>query len=75
MAALSGFSDIAFAWNFDNYRTLWDPLYGEVFGRTLGLAFFGTVTTLLIGFPFAYWLATRVAPRWRVEKPSDSLGS
>ena len=57
LAALSGFSDIAFAWNLDNYRTLWDPLYGEVFGRTLGLAFFGTVTTLLIGFPFAYWIA------------------
>ena len=57
LAALSGFSDIAFDWNLDNYRALWDPLYGEVFIRTLGLALFGTATTLLIGFPFAYWIA------------------
>ncbi len=49
-AALSGFSDIAFVWNLDNYRTLWDPLYADVFRRTIGLAFFGTVTTLLSGF-------------------------
>jgi spermidine/putrescine transport system permease protein len=28
-----------------------------VFLRTLGLAAFGTAATLLVGFPFAYWLA------------------
>ncbi len=56
-AALSGFSDIVFAWNLDNYRALLDPLYGDVFRRTVGLALFGTLTTLLIGFPFAYWIA------------------
>ena len=57
LAALSGFSDTAFVWNFDNYRALWDPLYADVFRRTAGLALFGTLTTLLIGFPFAYWIA------------------
>jgi spermidine/putrescine transport system permease protein len=56
-AELSGFSDVAFTWKLDNYRYLWDPLYGEVFLRTLGLAAFGTAATLAIGFPFAYWLA------------------
>jgi spermidine/putrescine transport system permease protein len=56
-AALSGFSDIAFVWNLDNYRALWDPVYGDVFRRTVGLALFGTLTTLLVGFPFAYWIA------------------
>ena len=56
-AELSGFSDIVFNWNLDNYRALWDPLYGDVFRRTFGLALFGTATTLLIGFPFAYWIA------------------
>jgi spermidine/putrescine transport system permease protein len=58
---LAGFSDITWAWNLENYKYLWDPLYGEVFLRTLGLAFFGTAATLAIGFPFAYWLA-RYAP-------------
>ena len=56
-AALSGFSDFAFVWNLDNYRALWDPVYADVFRRTVGLALFGTLTTLLIGFPFAYWIA------------------
>ena len=61
-AEISGFADVAFTWNLENYRYLWDPLYGQVFLRTGGLALFGTVTTLLLGFPFAYWLA-RYAPR------------
>lgn len=54
---LSGFTDIAWTWNLANYRYLWDPLYGEVFVRTLVLALFGTAATLALGFPFAYWLA------------------
>ena len=58
---LAGFTDIAWTWNLANYTYLWDPLYGEVFLRTLGLALFGTAATLAIGFPFAYWLA-RYAP-------------
>ena len=56
-AELSGFSDIAFAWNLENYQALWDPLYADVFRRTFGLSLFGTLATLAIGFPFAYWLA------------------
>jgi spermidine/putrescine transport system permease protein len=54
---LSGFAGIAWTWNIENYRYLWDPLYGEVFLRTAGLAAFGTAATLLVGLPFAYWLA------------------
>jgi spermidine/putrescine transport system permease protein len=54
---LAGFAGIAWTWNIENYRYLWDPLYGQVFLRTLGLAAFGTAATLLVGFPFAYWLA------------------
>ena len=60
---LSGFSDIAWTWNVENYRYLWDPLYGEVFVRTAGLALFGTAATLAIGFPFAYWLARYARPK------------
>jgi ABC-type spermidine/putrescine transport system permease subunit I len=52
-----GFTEIAYTFNLDNFRDLWDPLYGEIFLRTLGLAFYGTVATLLIGFPLAYNLA------------------
>ncbi len=56
-AQLSGFVGVEFAWNLDNYRYLWDPVYRDIFVRTLGLAGFGTAVTLLVGFPFAYWLA------------------
>ena len=56
-AELSGFAGFAYAFSLDNYRELWDPLYGHVFLRTLGLAAFGTAATLVIGFPLAYYLA------------------
>jgi spermidine/putrescine transport system permease protein len=53
-----GFSDVAFTWNVENYRYLFDgPLYVDIFKKTLVLAGVGTVLTLLIGFPFAYYLA------------------
>jgi spermidine/putrescine transport system permease protein len=54
---LVGFSGIAYTFNLENYRDLWDPLYRDIFVRTLGLALYGTVMTLLIGFPMAYYLA------------------
>ena len=53
-----GFSDVAFTWNVENYRYLFDgTLYVDIFQKTLVLAAVGTVLTLLIGFPFAYYLA------------------
>jgi spermidine/putrescine transport system permease protein len=55
---ISGFSDVKFAWNLENYRYLFDgPLYVDIFQKTLVLAFVGTALTLAIGFPFAYYLA------------------
>jgi spermidine/putrescine transport system permease protein len=59
----SGYTDIVYTFSLENFRYLWDPLYGDVFLRTLGLAVFGTAATLLVGFPFAYYLA-RYA-RWK----------
>jgi spermidine/putrescine transport system permease protein len=58
-----GYTDIVYTFSLENFRYLWDPLYGDVFLRTFGLAVFGTVATLLVGFPFAYYLA-RYA-RWK----------
>jgi spermidine/putrescine transport system permease protein len=52
-----GYTGILYTFSLDNFTYLWDPLYGRVFLRTLGLAFFGTVATLLVGFPVAYYLA------------------
>ena len=52
-----GFSEIAYTFTLENFRELWEPVYGEVFLRTLELAFVGTAATLLVGFPLAYYLA------------------
>jgi spermidine/putrescine transport system permease protein len=52
-----GFSAIAYTFNLQNFEDLWDPLYGRIFLRTFGLALFGTIATLLVGFPVAYYLA------------------
>ena len=62
-AQLSGFVGVEFAWNLDNYRYLWDPLYRHSSSAPWAWPRFGTVVTLLVGFPFAYWLARYAAAR------------
>ncbi|MEW6716893.1 MAG: ABC transporter permease [Chloroflexota bacterium] len=36
-----------------------DPLYLRIFGRTLYIAFITTIVSLLIGYPMAFWIASR----------------
>ena len=58
-----GYSDIAYTWTLDNYRYLWDDfvgdlhLYRDIFLETLKLSVIGTLSTLVIGFPLAYYIA------------------
>ncbi|HZA60181.1 MAG TPA: ABC transporter permease [Actinomycetota bacterium] len=59
-AQKSGFFDITFGFYTDSFQRLWDPLYLGIYRNSLTMALIGTVGCLLIGFPFAYWLATRV---------------
>lgn len=58
-----GFSEVAYHLNLENYADLVDPLYAKVFVRTLELAAVGTLLTLVIGFPLAYYIA-----RWGRRK-------
>jgi spermidine/putrescine transport system permease protein len=44
----------------ENFAELWDPLWLQIYGDTFLMAAAGTVGCLLVGYPFAYWLATRV---------------
>jgi spermidine/putrescine transport system permease protein len=55
-----GFFNITFGLYGQNFARLWDPLYLNIYRNTLLLAAAGTIGCLLIGYPFAYWLATRV---------------
>ncbi len=43
----------------DSYQQLADPLYVDVFLVTLRMALIGTLACLIVGYPLAYFLATR----------------
>lgn len=53
-------------WTFTlaNYQRLANEIYLGVLWRSLWLAFITTVACLLIGYPLAFFIATR-SPRWR----------
>jgi spermidine/putrescine transport system permease protein len=46
-------------WNLDAYNKLGEPIVRNIMFRSLWLAILTTVICLLIGYPFAYYLATR----------------
>lgn len=46
-------------WNLDAWRRVFTPLVGQVFLRSLVLALITTCICLLVGYPFAYYIATR----------------
>ncbi len=46
-------------WNLDSYAKLGEPIVRDILFRSLSLALVTTVICLLIGYPFAYFLATR----------------
>ena len=48
-----------------NYGNTFSDAFVSTFWATLRVALTGTFLCLLIGFPVAYWLATRVSTRWR----------
>jgi spermidine/putrescine transport system permease protein len=59
-ASRSGFFDITFGLYPENFQRLWDPVFVRIYRNTLFMSLVGTLGCLAIGYPFAYWLATRV---------------
>ena len=53
-------------WNFTlvNYQRLFDGLYLGILWRSVSTAIVATALCLLLGYPFAYYLA-RYQPKWR----------
>ncbi|HEV2030378.1 MAG TPA: ABC transporter permease [Candidatus Dormibacteraeota bacterium] len=59
------YGGIEYTFNLGNYpQLLTHPIYLRIFLNTMGMAFSGTLLCLLVGFPLAYFLATR-AGRWK----------
>lgn len=51
--------------SFDRYFEATDPTFISTFWNTLQIAGIGTLICLLIGVPFAYWMAVKVPAKWR----------
>ena len=59
------YGGIEYRFNLGNYPQLFSsPIFLRIFLNTMGMAFSGTLLCLLVGFPLAYFLATR-AGRWK----------
>ena len=53
-------------WTFDNYRYFFSvPTYVSTMWATVWVSVAATALTLLIAFPFAYWLARYVPKRYQ----------
>jgi spermidine/putrescine transport system permease protein len=44
-------------WTGENYRRVFDPLYGEILWRSFWIAAVSTILCLLLGFPLALYIA------------------
>ena len=62
-ATRTGLLGVYFGFSLANLQELWDPLWLQIYGDTFVMALAGTLGCLLVGDPFAYWLATRVRDR------------
>jgi spermidine/putrescine transport system permease protein len=50
--------------SFNNYRRILEPVYLETFRQSIRLAFITTITVIITGYPFGYFMS-RLEPRWR----------
>ena len=53
-----------FGWTMQNYRSIADPIYLHTLSRSLVLSATTTLTCLVLGYPFAYFLS-RQGSRWQ----------
>jgi len=52
------------SFSFLNYKRIFEPVYLETFRQSIRLAFITTITVVITGYPFGYFMA-RLAPQWR----------
>ncbi len=58
------YGQIVWEFNPENYVRFFDPLYLRIFARSFKIAGITTICCFLLGYPMAYWIATR-PPKWR----------
>ncbi len=57
LATQTGFNAITYGFDTSQYHLVLDPLYLKIFYRTLLMAAGGSLLTILVGYPIAYWMA------------------
>lgn len=57
LATQPGFGQIAYGFNLSQYGLVLNSLYLSIFQRTLVMAGVGSLLTIAIGYPIAYWMA------------------
>jgi spermidine/putrescine transport system permease protein len=57
LAVQQGFGSLRFGFNTSQYGQVLSPLYRTIFERTLVMASIGTLLTIAVGYPVAYWMA------------------
>jgi spermidine/putrescine transport system permease protein len=57
LATQTGFDSITYGFDTSQYHLVLDSLYLKIFYRTLLMAAGGSLLTILVGYPIAYWMA------------------
>jgi spermidine/putrescine transport system permease protein len=57
LAIQTGFGQIAYGFNVSQYGLVFNSLYLSIFERTLVMAGVGSLLTIIVGYPIAYWMA------------------
>lgn len=53
------YGNIEYTFTMDNYKEMFQPLYLKVIWKSIKLAFITTVICLVIGYPLAYYIASK----------------
>jgi spermidine/putrescine transport system permease protein len=57
LATQTGFNAISYGFDTTQYHLVLDSLYIKIFERTLVMAGVGSLLTMMVGYPIAYWMA------------------
>src|SRR5262249_59457101 len=57
LATQRGFGSLSYGFDIAQYRLIGNSLYTTIFARTLVMASIGSLLTIAVGYPLAYWMA------------------
>jgi spermidine/putrescine transport system permease protein len=57
LATQRGFGGLSYGFDISQYRQIFGSLYITIFVRTLVMASVGSLLTIAVGYPLAYWMA------------------